>query len=327
MDMPLDQPSPIRRFWRTWRREVVRGGVLFGLVVGVGLAISRVRVGLPGPWEALQSFGNFDIGHDGDLFGGSREIGDPWEYRAALKASQQVWIRNTNGPVDVVAGTGEMLEVLAEKSWRHSEPDQVELVAVPGEAGVTICALWPARERACADGGVYKLGGVRKNDIAVRFTVKLPRGVRLNVATVNGELSIEGAGAAVEAKTVNGRIVVHTAVGPVRAATKNGSVEATLDAWSSGNVELETINGSVTAVLPPKLNAVLDAETFNGRVETEFPLQMTGKISPRQVRGTIGTGGLRLKLNTINGSITIRRANAGATRAQSTPAPPPSPKP
>ncbi|HEX9610290.1 MAG TPA: DUF4097 family beta strand repeat-containing protein [Gemmatimonadales bacterium] len=319
MTMAGDQPSPIRHFLRTWRREIIRGGMLFGLVVVVGLMVSRVRVGLSGlPWEALRSFSNFDFDPDGDLFGAGREIGDQWEYRGPVKASQQVWIRNTNGPIEVVQGTGDMLEVIAEKSWRHSNPSAVEIVAVPTARGVTICALWAARERRCADGGDYQLSRAHKTDVAVRFSVKLPRGVQLDVSTVNGGVAIDGAGAPVTAATVNGTIGVHTSVGPVKASTVNGRIEATMEALTGGDVELETVNGSVTAVLPAQLNAVLDAQTVNGRVETEIPLQMTGRISPRHVRGTIGSGGLTLKLNTVNGSIHIRQATPdGTTRVES----------
>ena len=143
MDMPLDQPAPIRRFLRTWRRELVRGGVLFGLVVGTGLVIRSVKMHVPVPWGALSSFGDFNWG-DGDggnLFGSNREVGDPWEFRTPVKPSQHVWIRNTNGPIEVVAANSDMLEVHAEKSWRTSSPSSVELVSVPSERGVTICAL------------------------------------------------------------------------------------------------------------------------------------------------------------------------------------------
>jgi hypothetical protein len=307
--MLSDQPSPFRRFLSTWRREIIRGGVLFALVVAAGLVISNVRVGFGLPWAALRSFGNFDIDPESDLFGPGREVGDAWEWHGQVKPSQQVWIRNTNGPVAVVQGTGDMLAVTAEKSWRHSEPNAVELVPVTSERGVTICALWVAHERRCGAEGEYELHGVRKNDVAVRFTVHLPRGVKLDVSTMNGEVAIEGAAAPVVANTLNGRILVHTSVGPVRANTVNGSIEAAMDALTGGDIELGTVNGGVTVVLPSGLNAAVDASTVNGRVETDFPLALTGKISPRHMRGTIGSGGMTLKLNTVNGSVTIRRAD------------------
>jgi len=323
MSMPGDQPSPFRRFVSTWRREIIRGGVLFGLVIGAGLAINQMRVGLSGlnvPWAALRNFGDFDIDADGDLFGPGREVGDQWTWRGEVTPSQQVWIRNTNGPVAVVQGNGNMLEVTTEKSWRHSEPSSVEMVPVQSEQGVTICALWAARERRCGAGGDYQMSHVRKNDVAVRFTVHLPRGVKVDVSTINGEVAIEGAAAPVAATTVNGRVLVHTTVGPVKASTVNGSIEASMDALTGGDIELETVNGAVTAVLPSGLNAVVDASTVNGRVETDFPLQLTGKISPRHVRGTIGSGGMTLKLNTVNGSVTIRRPDGR------TPVAPPAPR-
>jgi hypothetical protein len=329
MSMPLDPtsstpPSPARSFWRTWRREIIRGGVLFGLVVSVGLAVSQVHVGMPVTLEQLRSLKDFDIDPSANLFGAGREIGDQWEWRGVVKPTQQVWIRNTNGPVEVLPGTGDRLEVITEKSWRRSSPEMVQMVAVPTPQGVTICALWKARQSNCGDRGDYEQHDIRRNDVAVRFTVTLPRGVRLDVSTVNGLLAIQGATAGVQASTVNGRIQLHGSGGPTKAETVNGSVEARLDAITGGDVEIETVNGSVTAIVPAKLNAVLEAETVNGRVQTELPVQMTGKISPRHVRGTIGTGGPSLKLTTVNGSITIKEA--GALTPPPTPTPPQRPK-
>jgi len=339
MSMPADQPLTFRRFLSTWRREIIRGGVLFALVLTAGLMVSRVRFGFGIPWGSLHSLGNFDVDFDGDLFGPGREIGDEWKWTGRVSTAQQVWIRNTNGPVEVVQGSGDVLEVTAEKSWRNSEPRAVQLVPVTSDGGVTICAVWEARESNCGAAGEYNLSHVHKNDVAVRFTVHLPRGVKIDVSTINGEVVIDGAAAPVVANTLNGKILVHTSVGPVQANTVNGSIEATMDALTGGNMELGTVNGTVTAVLPSSLNAVVDASTVNGRVETEFALQVLGKINPRHVRGTIGSGGMTLKLNTVNGSVIIRRPGDGhavqvesrrarrETRVRVTPAPEAAPTP
>jgi hypothetical protein len=250
-----------------------------------------------------------------------------------------VWIRNTIGPGEVVQGNGDALRVTAVKSWRHSEPDAVELVPVRSERGITICALWSARQRRCGAAGEYEMQKVRHNDVAVRFTVYLPRGVKIDVSTVNGEVIIDCASAPVVANTLNGKILVHTSVGPVTASTVNGSIEASMDALTGGDIELGTVNGAVTAVLPAKLNAVVDASTVNGRVETDFPLEIAGKLSPRHLRGTIGSGGMTLKLNTVNGSVMLRRSDehpaapiaprraTRATRVRVTPAPDAAPAP
>jgi len=198
--------------------------------------------------------------------------------------SQQVWIRNTNGPVAVVQGTGDMLAVTAEKSWRHSQPDAVELVPVTSERGVTICALWVAHERRCGAAGEYQLHGVRKNDVAVRFTVRLPRGREGRCLDDERRGGDRGCRAPVVANTLNGRILVHTSVGPVRANTVNGSIEAAMDALTGGDIELG--NGErprSRSCWPSGLNAVVDASTVNGRVETDFSLAVSGRISPRHI--------------------------------------------
>ena len=322
MDMSLEQPSSFKRFLRTWRREIIRGGVLFGLVVAGGLmvraAIRNVKGHIPQSLGTLGAFGDFDWGdgEGGNLFGRDRSVGDEWQYRALLKDGQQVWIRNTNGPIEVVGGTSDSLEVHAEKSWRHSSPQSVQIVPVPTDRGVTICAMWEAREQKCAEGGDYRMNGVRKNDVAVRFTVMLPRGVPIEVSTVNGGLQIDGASAPVQANTVNGRIAVSTSKGPIQANTVNGSIEANMQELAGGDVRLTTVNGSVSAGLPPRINANIDAETVNGRVESDFPVKVMGKLSTRHLRGTIGTGGSTLKLVTVNGSITLHQAEPGSTEVR-----------
>lgn len=314
MTMPIDQvatPSPAKRFWRTWRREIVRGGVLFGLVVGVGLFIRSVRVNVPSPLGALGAFGDFNWGDGdaGELFGHNRHTGDVWEYRALIKPSQHVWIRNTNGPIEVVAAEGDSVVIRVEKSWHMSDPQVVKIIPVPTERGLTVCAVWEARESRCDEGGDYHMNGVKKNDVAVRFTVELPKSVPVNASTVNGGLEIDGVSAPVEAATVNGRIGVSTSTGPVQATTVNGSIEANMHSLTGGDVRLTTVNGSVMAGLPVQLNAEIDAETVNGRVETDYPVKIIGKITPRHLRGTIGTGGSALKLVTVNGSITLHSAD------------------
>jgi putative adhesin len=319
MDMSLEQPSPFKRFLRTWRREIIRGGVLFGIVVGAGLvirsAVRNVKDHIPESLGTLGSFGNFDWGdgEGGNLFDHGRNVGDPWDLNVSLQDGQHVWIRNTNGPIEVVGGTSDQLQVHAEKSWRHSSPSSVHLTKVMSAQGITICAMWEAREQRCEDGGDYRMNGVRKNDVAVRFTVALPRGVRLDVSTVNGGLQIDGVSAPVEANTVNGRIVVNTSKGPIQATTVNGSIEANMQELTGGDVNLITVNGSVNAGLPRAINANVDAETVNGRVNTDFSVQVTGKLSPKHLRGKIGTGGPTLKLNTVNGSISLHEAEANPT--------------
>ena len=48
-------------------------------------------------------------------------------------------------------------------------------------------------------------------------------------------------------------------------------------------------------------------KTVNGDIETEFPLTVSGRVGMRRIRGTVGQGGRTLELETVNGSIRLRK--------------------
>ena len=51
------------------------------------------------------------------------------------------------------------------------------------------------------------------------------------------------------------------------------------------------------------------AETVNGEIETDFPLTVSGRVSKRRLSGTIGGGGRALEMETVNGSIHLRKSS------------------
>ncbi len=292
--------SRLRRFWRTWRKEIIRGGVLFAVVVSLGLVLRNVGRSL----ESLSAFVPFSGDFDSD--GGDREWVEAFRWANPVPAGRQVWIRNTNGEITVEPSDGPELLVVAEKSWRRSAPELVSIVAVPHEGGVTFCALWEARESRCDAGGEYQISGPKRNDVAVRFTVHLPPGVLVDVSTVNAKVSIADAAAPVVIHTVNGAIEAATSQGPVSATSVNGTIDVAIRALGpDGDVELQTVNGSITASLPRNLNAELDASTVNGRVETDYPMMVSGRVNPRHLTARIGSGGPRLAIRTENGSVRL----------------------
>lgn len=314
--------SRMREFWLGWHKEIVRGGLIFFAVVVVGLAVTRMFGWIPlGIANGLSNLENWDSGSSR----GNRDWQESYRWVGPIEASHWVWIRNTNGPVLVEPSDGDSLVVVADKSARHSNPDDVEIRAVEHNGTVTICAVWQGAVMECGPEGQYKMKDQKRSDVAVRFRIMLPRGIKLDASTVNGPVDVAGAHAALALATVNGRIHASTE-GPVRASTVNGSIHATMAAITGDDpVELKTVNGSITAELPARLNADLDASTVSGRINTELALQLVGRVSPRNVKARIGTGGRRLALSTVNGSIEI----IAATHAESlhiTPVPDPNPR-
>ena len=147
------------------------------------------------------------------------------------------------------------------------------------------------------------------NDVKVDFTVRVPEGVKFIGKTVNGEVEAGSLASDVDANTVNGSIRISTS-GYAEAHTVNGSIMASIGRanWSDG-LEFRTVNGGITLDLPATLSTEVRAETVNGDILTDFPLMVTGRLGPRRVQGTIGSGGRQLALATVNGSIKLRKSS------------------
>ncbi len=240
----------------------------------------------------------------------STERAFSWDGR--IESGHWLYIRNLNGPIRVERGDGDKTTVTAEKKWRRGNPTIVRFETLKvGDGDMLICAVWYETTR-CDENGYHRERerGWRddRNEISVEFVVKVAQGVRLDLNTINGGLHIEGATAAVEARTVNGTIYARSTGGPVSASTVNGSIEAHMGTLGEKDLEFETVNGSIEVYVPEGLDADLDMRTVNGGVTSDFPLTVTGKISPRHVRATVGKGGRRLEFRTVNGGVRLYKS-------------------
>ncbi len=234
-----------------------------------------------------------------------------FSWHGTLAAGKTIEIRGVNGRVDAMAATGNTIEVTAVKRARRSDPEDVSIQVVESNDGVTICAVYPTPRRSqhdnhCGAGDDYEMN-TNNNDVEVRFTVKVPRGVRLDAATVNGDIHVTEIAGDAELHTVNGGIDV-VAGGIVRAETVNGDIDARMGqaAWT-GSLVFKTVNGSVSLTAPASLSTEIDAETVNGSVDSDFPITVQGRMERRHLRGTIGAGGRSLEIETVNGGIELRK--------------------
>ena len=236
-----------------------------------------------------------------------------WEGR--VPAGRWVYLRNLNGEVRVEPGAGDRVEVRATKRWRRGDPEDVKIEATRGRDGesVVVCALWHEEARCDEDGYA---GGRRRdgwsssdrNDVSVEFTVYVPRGVKLDMQTTNGDVRVRGATAEVVVGTTNGSVRAETSGGPVRAHTTNGSIEARMrELGSARDLDFSTTNGSVVVEVPATLQGEVDMSTVNGSVFTDFPMTVSGRIDRRRLRATIGDGSRRVRLRTVNGNVELRK--------------------
>lgn len=221
----------------------------------------------------------------------------------ALAATGEVLIENVNGPITIETWDKAEVRLQAVKSARSA----ADLAALEVDIEAT-----PTRFAAKT---VYrdKEGSWLKkftNTGEVRYTVTVPHTARLRqIETVNGAIAITNAHGRVSAKTVNGRLVARGLRDEVELSVVNGELEAEFDALSPRqDIALSSTNGRIELRLPDTPGAEIDASTVNGSITNDFGLTNDAKKWVGQkLQGTIGDGAARVRVETVNGAISLRK--------------------
>jgi hypothetical protein len=245
--------------------------------------------------------------------GQERQAGDAFNWSGRIPTGRWIQVRNLNGGITVGAATGDQVEVTGTKHWRRGDPAVVHFDTKkfgPGDENVLICALWGDRA-SCDEHGMDSRTdrGMRNNDVSVDFRVLVPRGVKVEVSTVNGAVLVDGATSEVRAETVNGDLEVATTGGPVNASNVNGGIRARMGRVdSNADMDFTTVNGSVSVEFTSDFGADVELETVNGSLNTNFEMTVSGRLDPKHLHAHIGRpGGPRIKLATVNGSVELRK--------------------
>lgn len=233
----------------------------------------------------------------------------PQGWKGTVVQGSAIEIKGVNGGITASAASGNEVDVSAVMRGRRSNPADVRLDIVQHADGVTICAMYPSpdgRPNECQPGGGGRMN-VRDNDVQVTFTVRVPPSVRFIGRTVNGDVKADGLTSDVSVQTVNGDASFSTS-GHGEATTVNGSITGAMGStlWTEA-LKFRSVNGSVSLDLPADASTDLDVATVNGSISTDFPMTVSGRINPKRLNGTIGAGGRSMSIETVNGSVTIRK--------------------
>lgn len=216
-----------------------------------------------------------------------------------LTADGRISLENVNGDVTIEAWDRDEVSVETIKQGRTQKGlDRVVVEIDARDDRIDISTRYP-------EGGSY-----RGNDHArVDFMLRVPRGARLDeISLVNGSLELEGVEGDVHASLVNGRVAARGLRGDAELSTVNGSVEVELSELDpSRTVELSSVNGMVEVTVPGYVGADVEASTVHGRIENDFGIEVErGKYVGSNMRGALGGGGARVKLSSVNGSVSLR---------------------
>ena len=192
-------------------------------------------------------------------------------------------------------------------------------VWVPEQAGVEIKSV-------SGDVKVAPIGGKAKID-SVSGNVGLSGAAGAEVKLVSGDLGLENVAGDAFIKAVSGNIDITRIKGSIEAnavsgdivlkdvseaqnvdiETVSGNVTYSGDLGAGGRYELKTHSGDVRMTIPADAGFDLTANTFSGDIETDFAITVAGKISPREIRGTVGKGGATLVLKSFSGNVDLKK--------------------
>lgn len=231
----------------------------------------------------------------------SAEVTEEFHKTVPITADGRVSLENINGNVTITGWDRNEVQIDAVKSARDQERlEEARIEVDVANDSVRIKTRYPDHQ-------------TNNNPASVRYELHVPRNARLsNIDLVNGSLNVQQVAGEVHASLVNGSLHARDLAGRSELATVNGSLQADFNSLSNvHDIELKSVNGSINLGLPPSPNADIEAHTVSGGISTSFPLQVKGQIVGHSISGTLGSGGTRIAMSNVNGSIKIGSGQGG----------------
>jgi hypothetical protein len=245
-----------------------------------------------------------------------------FHWSGRLAQGEQIQINNIIGDIRAEPADGDEVTVTGVRNGSND----LRVEVVRRREGVVICAVYPEGEGRRGfsfddddddDGGARDACSHRtmrmnhENPGSIRFTVRVPAGVKLVANTVSGDVETQRLRGPVVARSVSGDVRVASA-GPVEAASVSGNVFAALGRMPSHDLQFRSVSGNVTLEVPSAIDADFRAQTLSGSIDSDFPLQRDrdrgGWVHVgEQARATLGRGGPELNVTTVSGDVVLRR--------------------
>ncbi len=228
---------------------------------------------------------------------------EEFDFSYPLTADGRLSLENINGDVTIEAWDQNEVSIKAVKRGRSQEALDNATIDIDVRADrIHIETRYDQDDRGWSS---------KRDSASVDYTIFVPRTAELDeIELVNGSLDLEGVAGDVHASLVNGRVNASSLTGNVEISTVNGQLEIELAALDSDrSIDLNSVNGSLTLEIPSGVNADVEASTVHGNIRNDFGLSVDSSgFVGSELRGAIGSGGARVELSNVNGSISIREA-------------------
>ncbi len=241
---------------------------------------------------------------------------EKFEQTYVLAANGTVNVSNLNGSITIEAWDRSevKLEYTKTAATRERLADvEVRIDSTPERFSVNA----DYRNSMRLGGGDWNSDGKLKVD----FKIMAPRGVVIReIETVNGSVTVSGFVNITMISAVNGSITARDLSGTADLSTVNGEVTADFDRLSTGGkISLDAVNGRINLLIPSDASATIRADSLNGNITNDFGLPVRkGQYVGRDLHGRLGSGDVQIRLNSINGALSIGRKNDGKSSAPAT---------
>lgn len=227
-----------------------------------------------------------------------------------LASGSQLRVGNVNGAIRVQSWDKEELSFTGTFK-PSSKGEQVKVTLDPSGKGVVIKTEYPKHS-----------GSEPYRGAEVHMELKVPRRLTVKLENVNGDLSLAELSGPATLRTVNGSIRAQNLTEGLDAEsvnggmdlegirchlnvrTVNGSIKAKGLSDLTGGLEVKTVNGQVSLPLSG-LQGLLAAHSMNGGITFRTQGASEVEVKRTQVRAKLGAGGPAIKVESLNGGITL----------------------
>lgn len=188
------------------------------------------------------------------------------------------------------------------------EKASVDVKSVSGDVRVT--AIGGAGNVHSVSGNVDVLGaaGTDINLVSGDVTVENILGDAY-LKTVSGDVKATKVKGSVEVESVSGNLELMDVsdAKSVTGKSVSGDITYAGTILAGGNYELTAHSGNVEIRIPANSAFDLEAGTFSGTIDSDFEIQVMGKLSPKEVHGTVNGGGARIRAKSFSGNVEIKK--------------------
>ncbi|MBY0494017.1 MAG: hypothetical protein K2Y23_07360 [Cyanobacteria bacterium] len=236
---------------------------------------------------------------------------DTWSRTYKLGDKQRFELINVNGRITAEPTDGAEVIVEGKRTAK----------AMSDEKAREVLAQLEIREEAGDSSVRVESRPPRRADHEIEWTVKVPKGVVVDLRTINGGVRMNNLSNEIHARTTNGGVKgIGINASIFEGSAVNGGVELALSAplEASDSIEMETVNGGIELDLPSESKATIAARCVNGGVRVENldlnkETQQNEFDKRRRLNGTMNGGGAKVNLSTTNGGVRIGKTGEKST--------------